>query len=93
MAGILKGDDAPPKKVVIKYIVEADGVPVYTECLDVDDVAAELASEEDATIKGWIRRLRCTICCSKRRGTGACLIRCLVDGKCCDNGHEGCRDA
>ena len=95
MAGILdtkqNGED-PPKKVIIKYIVEADGVPIYTEHLDVDDLESEMTTQSDAVIAGWGRRIKCAICCKKKSGFGACFIRCLVDGKCCDSGERNCKD-
>lgn len=34
--------------------------------------------------------LACAICCAQKAGSGACYIRCLDDGKCCDSGATNC---
>jgi hypothetical protein len=93
MAGILSVNDEAPKKVIIKFVVEADGVPVYTEHLDADDIANEMTTQAEAVTQGWIGRIKCVICCRKKAGFVACLARCLVDGKCCDGGHRNCQDS
>ncbi len=38
----------------------------------------------------WLGRLKCVICCEGKAGFGACLARCLADGKCCDSGQRNC---
>ena len=37
--------------------------------------------------------LGCALCCSRKTGYAACLSRCLVDGRCCNSGIDGCEDA
>ncbi len=61
-------------KVVIKYTIEIEGLPVYAESYD----AARLRNE--------------VIGCRDRRGFSACLTRCLLDGKICDEGHKEAND-
>lgn len=79
-------------KVVIRYSVEVNGLPVYNESYDVSKLEADLKRDEPATIRQWVRRLKCVICCRRRSGFSASLTRCLLDGKCCDKGHEACED-
>src|SRR5438045_2304126 len=75
-------------KVVIKYSVEVNGLPVYTETYDVKKIESELKLDGEAVRENWMRRIRCAVCCRKRSGFSACLTRCLADGQCCDKGHE-----
>jgi len=77
---------------VIKYSVEVNGLPVYTETYDAKEIERELASNEKAVAENWLRRIKCVVCCRKRKGFSACLTRCLADGRCCEKGHEDCRD-
>lgn len=80
-------------KVVIRYTVEVNGLPVYNESYDVDTVSKELRKDEKGVLKQWVQRLKCAVCCRRRGGFSACLTRCLIDGKCCDEGHAECGDA
>jgi hypothetical protein len=75
-------------KVVVKYTVEVDGLPVYTETYDVEKLRKELESEEHTVREHWFRRIKCVIGCRTRRGFSACLTRCLLDGEICDEGHK-----
>jgi|SRR4051794_13750357 hypothetical protein len=79
-------------KVIIKFSVEVEGLPVYTETYDVKKIENELKEEPNTVVRNWIRRIRCAVCCRKRSGFSACLTRCLADGKCCDKGHEACSE-
>jgi len=76
-------------KVVVKYSVEVNGLPVYNESYDVDKVAAELEKDPAKALEIWGRRIQCVAACRNRHGFSACLTRCLADGKACDCGHEG----
>jgi hypothetical protein len=80
-------------KVIIKYSVEVNGLPVYTETYDVTRIEKELKKEPSQVKTNWLRRIQCVVCCRKRSGFSACLTRCLADGNCCEKGHENCTDA
>lgn len=75
-------------KVVIKYAVEVNGLPVYQESYSVETLAQELEQDEERALRLWARRIRCVAACRKRRGFSGCITRCLKDGKCADCGHE-----
>jgi hypothetical protein len=79
-------------RVIIKYSVEVNGLPVYTETYDVKKIERELKQDPKTVKENWLRRIKCAVCCRKRSGFSACLTRCLADGKCCDKGHENCRE-
>lgn len=79
-------------RVIIRFSVEAGGLPVYNESYDVDTVAVELAADEAAVLAAWERRLLCTVESRARPGFSAALTRCLTDGKCCDFGHQACKE-
>src|SRR5438045_2702482 len=77
-------------KVVIKYSVEVEGLPVYSESYDVDTLAKELQKDEAKAVEYWSRRIKCVVGCRSRPGFSSCVTRCLTDGQCCDCGHEKC---
>lgn len=79
-------------KVVVRYTVEVNGLQVYNESYDVTKLENDLRADEEATVRQWVRRLKCIVCARRRSGFSASLTRCLVDGKCCDKGHEKCVD-
>ncbi len=93
--GLLTFTEPLPKgaKVIIKYSVEVNGLPVYTETYDVKTIEAELKKNPEQVKENWIRRILCAVGCRKRHGFSACLTRCLADGQCCDKGHEECDPA
>jgi hypothetical protein len=74
----------PKYKVVIKYSVEVEGLPVYNESYDVDKLAKELAEDEKKVAKLWLRRLKCATECRHREAFSASLTRCLADGELVD---------
>ncbi len=76
-------------RVVIKYSVEVEGLPVYNETYDVAKLAAELEEDEAKFLELWARRVRCVVKCRNKEGFSACLTRCLTDGRACPCGHEG----
>jgi hypothetical protein len=52
------GDPLPPDATIsIRYTVEVEGLPVYTELYDVRKMAAELEREPEGTLELWRRRL------------------------------------
>src|SRR5215207_11660141 len=77
-------------KVVIKYSVEVEGLPVYNESYDVDKLAEDLEQDEAKAVKVWSRRIKCVVACRNRPGFSSCVTRCLTDGNACDCGHESC---
>jgi len=80
-------------KVIIKYSVEVNGLPVYSETYDVAKLAEELRTDPEKAIAVWSRRIRCVTSCRQRPGFSACLTRCLTDGQACDRGHDSCEEA
>lgn len=78
-------------RVVIKYSVEVEGLPVYSETYDVAKLEEDLAADANRTLALWCRRLRCAIACRARPGFSAALTRCLVDGHCGDYGSRELR--
>lgn len=83
-------DPLPPDaRVVIKYSVEVEGLPVYNETYDVAKIAAEIAENKEEAVARWFRRLKCVVDCRHRKGFSACLTRCLADGTACDCGAGG----
>lgn len=79
-------------KVVIRYSVEVNGLPVYNESYDVDKLEEDLREDPETSVRQWVRRLKCAVCARKRPGFSASLTRCLIDGKCCDMGFENCKE-
>jgi hypothetical protein len=92
--GLLNFTDPLPKdaRVIIKYSVEVNGLPVYTETYDVKTIEAELKEDREKVRQNWLRRILCAVGCRKRQGFSACLTRCLADGKSCAKGHEDCTE-
>ena len=75
-------------RVVIKFGVEVEGLPVYQESYDVKTLEREIEKDPARFASIWLRRIKCTVQCRKRPGFSACLTRCLMDGLCGDLGHE-----
>jgi hypothetical protein len=93
--GLLSFTEPLPKdaRVIIKYSVEVNGLPVYQESYDVKKIEAELKADEKTVVQNWIRRIKCAVGCRKKHGFSACLTRCLADGQCCTKGHQDCQGA
>lgn len=68
-------------RVVIRYVVEVEGLPVYQESYDVATLAEELAKDRGRTAALWLRRIECVVRCRDREALSACLTRCLSAGK------------
>src|SRR5207302_11200871 len=75
-------------KVVIKYSVEVNGLPIYQESYSVEKLAKELEEDEERAVRIWARRIKCVVACRERSGFSGCVTRCLEDGQCADCGHE-----
>jgi hypothetical protein len=67
-------------RVVIKYSVEVEGLPVYNESYDVDTLARELKKDEGKVAELWLRRLKCAVACRDKPAFSARLTRCLAAG-------------
>lgn len=79
---------SPEYKVIIKYSVEVEGLPVYQETYDVKTLEEELKEDPERLAQLWFRRVQAPVHCRTRRGFSACLTRCLTDGVCAACGHE-----
>ncbi|MGI8603535.1 MAG: hypothetical protein ACR2OZ_11130 [Verrucomicrobiales bacterium] len=69
-------------KVTIRYVVEVDGLPVYTETYAVAKLASELEADEQAAVALWARRIKCVVGCRNSPGFSSCVTRCLADDTC-----------
>lgn len=69
-------------RVVIKYSVEVEGLPVYNETYDADKLTEELQRDEARALDLWARRIRAVVCCRQKPGFSACLTGYLADGIC-----------
>ena len=68
----------PDAKVVIKYSVEVEGLPVYQESYDAGQIAKEIADDAERTRELWFRRLRCVVEARHRPAFSASLTGCLA---------------
>ncbi len=74
--------------LVIKFSVEAGGLPVYQESYDVRTLAKELKEDENKAVTLWLRRLQCVVASMEKPGFSSALTRCLADGVCSDCGID-----
>lgn len=58
--------------------------------VDLDELAGRTVHEKAHALAS---ELGCALCCSRKTGYAAFLARCLVDGRCCNSGIDGCEDA
>lgn len=58
--------------------------------VNLKELKGKTAQEKAASMAS---ELGCALCCSTKSGYVACLARCLLDGRCCDNGTNNCEDA
>lgn len=65
-------------KVVIKYSVEVEGLPVYQESYDVDKLAKELKRDRKEFKDLWLRRVECVAAARHRPAFSATLTACLA---------------
>jgi hypothetical protein len=80
-------------RIIVKYSVEVEGLPVYSETYDVAKLDRELEEDEAKAVEHWSRRIKCVVACRHRPGFSACLTRCLTDGQSCNCGHAECETA
>jgi hypothetical protein len=87
--GLFTATDPLPKnaKVVIKYTIEVEGLPVYTETYDAAKIVEELEKDEGRALDLWSRRIRAVACCRHKERFSACLTSYLADGLCDGDKH------
>jgi hypothetical protein len=80
--GLTSATQPLPKdaKVVIKYSVQVEGLPVYQETYDVDKLAAELKADRSKFKELWLKRVECGVEARDRPAFSASLTGCLADG-------------
>jgi hypothetical protein len=69
-------------RVVIKYSVEVEGLPVYQESYDVDQLAKELKDDEEKVAELWLRRVKCVVAARDEPMFSARVTTCLATGSC-----------
>ncbi len=67
-------------KVIIKYSVQVEGLPVYQETYDVDKLAAELKADRAKFKELWLKRVECVVAARDQHAFSASLTGCLADG-------------
>ena len=70
----------PKYRVVIKYSVEVEGLPVYQESYDIDRLEKELAEDEAKVAELWLRRIKCVVAARHRPMFSARVTNCLGTG-------------
>ncbi len=80
--GLTSATEPLPKdaKVIIKYSVEVEGLPVYQETYDVDKLAAELKGDRSQFKELWLKRVECVVQARDQPAFSASLTGCLADG-------------
>jgi hypothetical protein len=78
--GLTTATNPLPKdaKVVIKYSVEVEGLPVYQESYDVAKLAEEIANDRELAKELWFRRVECVVACKSKEAFSASLTGCLA---------------
>jgi hypothetical protein len=67
-------------KVIIKYSVEVEGLPVYQETYDVEKLGDEIEADRSKFKELWLRRVECVVECRHKDAFSASLTGCLADG-------------
>jgi hypothetical protein len=70
----------PSYRVIIKYSVEVEGLPVYSETYDVSKLADELEEDEEKVASLWLRRLKCAVACRYKPSFSSALTTCVAHG-------------
>jgi hypothetical protein len=78
--GLTTASDSLPEdaKVIIKYSVEVEGLPVYQESYDVKKLEEELARDREGFKELWLRRIECVVACRTRPKFSASLTGCIA---------------
>ena len=80
--GLTSATEPLPKdaKVIIKYSVEVEGLPVYQVTDDVDKLAGELQADRSKFKELWVRRIECVVDAREKHAFSASLTGSLADG-------------
>jgi hypothetical protein len=70
----------PKYRVVIKYSVEVEGLPVYQESYDVEKLKKELEEDEEKVAELWLRRVKCVVAARDQPMFSARVTHCLGTG-------------
>jgi hypothetical protein len=70
----------PKYRVVIKYSVEVEGLPVYSESYDLAKIAKEIERDAEEVSRLWFRRLQCAVDARHEPAFSARLTGCLAEG-------------
>jgi hypothetical protein len=54
-----------------------------------DKDATTLTASRPSGVRPSDGAFKCGLCCRRKTGFGACLLRCMEDGQCCDSGETG----
>jgi hypothetical protein len=76
----------PSYRVVIKYSVEVEGLPVYNESYDVRKLAQELEEDSALVEKLWLRRLHAAVEARHENAFSATLTGKLATGTAAEAG-------
>jgi len=78
--GLTTATNPLPKnaKVVIKYSVEVEGLPVYQESYAVDTLAKEIKKDRELAKELWFRRVECVVSSRNKEAFSATLTGCLA---------------
>ncbi|MBA3511292.1 hypothetical protein [Sphingomonas sp.] len=82
----VRKDRQSPADLCITFEVNGEQ---YTICIG----AAELTEGDsrDELKRALGDYISCSLCCARKRGFAACMLRCVEgDGRCCDNGANNC---
>ena len=80
--GLTSATQPLPKdaKVIIKYSVEVEDLPVYQETYDIDKLAAEPKDDRAKFKELCLRRVECAVEARDQPVFSASLTGCLADG-------------
>jgi hypothetical protein len=70
----------PDAKVIIKYSVEVEGLPVYQESYDARKLASELADDRENFKELWLRRAEGVIKSLDKPGFSAAVTAYIARG-------------
>jgi hypothetical protein len=68
----------PSYRVVIKYSVEFEGLPVYNERYDLAKITGKMKRDADAVLRLWFRPLQCVVEARHQPAFSAHLTCCLT---------------
>lgn len=86
MAGsnLFKQERTAPDDLKLTAEIEGESFTCYISAKDLDSENFQASALADY--------FSCVLCCRKKTGFGACMVRCVETGKCCDSGATNCED-